>query len=221
MSASATSSPPLAVPWRAAANPWLIALAVMAAVFMVVLDSTVVNVALPHIQRALTFSGSGLEWVVTAYSLAFGSLLLLGGRLGDIYGRRRVFIAGIVIFSLGSFAGGLASISSELNALGSTMAVDFYRNLWRPDATDAHYVSASKGFTALWGLIALGFAFCFRFADNLIQVVNIVGSIFYGPVLGLFVVAFFFKRISGSAAFWGAVIAQALVTVQVFGVVLE
>ncbi len=81
---------------------------IAAAQLMIVLDATIVNVALPHIQRALTFSGSGLEWVVTAYSLAFGSLLLLGGRLGDIYGRRRVFIVGIVVFSLGSFAGGLA-----------------------------------------------------------------------------------------------------------------
>ena len=82
---------------------------IAAAQLMIVLDATIVNVALPHIQRALTFSGSGLEWVVTAYSLAFGSLLLLGGRLGDIYGRRRVFIVGIVVFSLGSFAGGLAT----------------------------------------------------------------------------------------------------------------
>jgi EmrB/QacA subfamily drug resistance transporter len=82
---------------------------IAAAQLMIVLDATIVNVALPHIQRALGFSGSGLEWVVTAYSLAFGSLLLLGGRLGDIYGRRRVFMAGILIFSLGSFAGGLAT----------------------------------------------------------------------------------------------------------------
>ncbi len=109
------------------------------------------------------------------------------------------------------FAGGLASISSELNALGSTVTVDFYRNLLKPDATDAHYVSASKGFTALWGLIALAIAFFFQFADNLIQAVNIVGSLFYGPVLGLFIVAFFFKRIGGTAAFWGALAAQVLV----------
>jgi Na+/proline symporter len=109
------------------------------------------------------------------------------------------------------FAGGLASISSELNALGSTTAVDFYRNLWRPDATDAHSVFASKMFTAWWGLIALAFAFFCQFADNLIQAVNLVGSLFYGPVLGLFLIAFFFKRINGSAAFWGAILAQALV----------
>ncbi len=91
------------------------------------------------------------------------------------------------------------------------MAVDFYRNLFRPEASDAHYVAVSKGFTALWGLIALAFAFFFQFADNLIQAVNLVGSLFYGPVLGLFLVAFFFKRIEGTAAFLGAVMAQALV----------
>jgi EmrB/QacA subfamily drug resistance transporter len=82
---------------------------IAAAQLMIVLDATIVNVALPHIQRALHFSGSGLEWVVTAYSLAFGSLLLLGGRLGDIYGRRRVFMAGIAIFSVASLLGGFAT----------------------------------------------------------------------------------------------------------------
>ena len=82
---------------------------IAAAQLMIVLDATIVNVALPHIQRALDFSGSGLEWVVTSYSLAFGSLLLLGGRLGDIYGRRRIFMAGVAVFSLGSFAGALAT----------------------------------------------------------------------------------------------------------------
>ena len=82
---------------------------IAAAQLMIVLDATIVNVALPHIQRALGFSGSGLEWVVTAYSLAFGSLLLFGGRLGDIYGRRRVFMTGILIFSIGSLFGGLAT----------------------------------------------------------------------------------------------------------------
>jgi EmrB/QacA subfamily drug resistance transporter len=87
-----------------------LALVVIAtAQLMIVLDATIVNVALPHIQRALGFSGSGLEWVVTAYSLAFGSLLLLGGRLGDMLGRRRVFIIGISVFSLGSLLGGFAN----------------------------------------------------------------------------------------------------------------
>ena len=82
---------------------------IAAAQLMIVLDATIVNVALPHIQRALGFSGTGLEWIVTAYSLAFGSLLLLGGRLGDIYGRRRIFMTGVLLFSLASLVGGFAT----------------------------------------------------------------------------------------------------------------
>jgi EmrB/QacA subfamily drug resistance transporter len=82
---------------------------IAAAQLMVVLDATIVNVALPHIQSALGFSGSGLEWVVNAYALTFGGFLLLGGRAGDILGRRRVFVAGIALFALASLAGGLAT----------------------------------------------------------------------------------------------------------------
>ena len=84
-----------------------LALVVLAAAqLMVVLDATIVNVALPHIQRALGFSGSGLEWVVNAYALTFGGLLLLGGRTGDLLGRRKMFIAGLLLFSAASLAGG-------------------------------------------------------------------------------------------------------------------
>jgi EmrB/QacA subfamily drug resistance transporter len=91
------------------------ALAVIAtAQLMVVLDATIVNVTLPHIQRSLGFSGSGLEWVVNAYTLAFGGLLLLGGRAGDLLGRRRVFIFGVLLFSLASLAGGLATSQAWL-----------------------------------------------------------------------------------------------------------
>jgi MFS family permease len=87
-----------------------LALVVIAtAQLMVVLDATIVNVALPYIQRALGFSGSGLEWVVNAYTLAFGGLLLLGGRAGDLLGRRKVFIAGLLLFSAASLAGGFAT----------------------------------------------------------------------------------------------------------------
>src|SRR2546421_7890168 len=81
---------------------------------MVVLDATIVNVALPHVQKALGFSGTGLEWVVNAYALTFGGLLLLGGRAGDILGRRRVFIAGVIVFSLASLLGGLATTQEWL-----------------------------------------------------------------------------------------------------------
>jgi EmrB/QacA subfamily drug resistance transporter len=81
---------------------------------MVVLDATIVNVALPHIQDALGFSGANLEWVVNAYALAFGGLLLLGGRSGDLLGRRRVFIFGILLFSLASLLGGFATTQEWL-----------------------------------------------------------------------------------------------------------
>jgi len=94
-----------------------LALAVIAtAQLMVVLDATIVNVALPHIQHALGFSGTGLEWVVNAYALSFGGLLLLGGRAGDLLGRRRVFIIGLVLFSAASLAGGLATSQAWLLA---------------------------------------------------------------------------------------------------------
>ena len=87
-----------------------LALVVIAtAQLMVVLDATIVNVALPHIQRALGFSGSGLEWVVNAYAVTFGGLLLLGGRAGDIFGRRRVFVFGLLLFSAASLLGGFAT----------------------------------------------------------------------------------------------------------------
>ena len=84
-------------------------LVIATAQLMVVLDATIVNVALPHIERALGFSGSGLEWVVNAYAVTFGGLLLLGGRAGDILGRRRVFVFGLLLFSGASLLGGFAT----------------------------------------------------------------------------------------------------------------
>jgi MFS family permease len=84
-------------------------LVIATAQLMVVLDSSIVYVALPHIQKALGFSDSGLEWVVNAYALTLGGLLLLGGRAGDLLGRRRMFVIGLVLFSAASLAGGLAT----------------------------------------------------------------------------------------------------------------
>jgi EmrB/QacA subfamily drug resistance transporter len=89
-------------------------LVIATAQLMVLLDATIVNVALPHIQRALGFSGSGLEWVVNAYALSFGGLLLLAGRAGDLLGRRKVFIAGLLIFSAASLVGGFATSQAWL-----------------------------------------------------------------------------------------------------------
>ncbi len=109
------------------------------------------------------------------------------------------------------FSAALSSKAGELNALGSTTTVDFYRHVVRRDADDAHYVRASKWFTAGWGLLAIGFALFAQLAENLIQAVNILGSLFNGAVLGLFCVAFFLRQIGGTAVFWGALTAQALV----------
>jgi MFS family permease len=87
---------------------WLILVIVAVAQLMVVLDATVVNIALPSAQHALGFPNSDRQWVVTAYALAFGSLLLLGGRLGDMFSRKWVFITGLAGFALSSALGGAA-----------------------------------------------------------------------------------------------------------------
>src|SRR5450432_344173 len=87
---------------------WLILVIVAIAQLMVVLDATIVNIALPSAQRALAFPNSDRQWIVTAYALAFGSLLLLGGRLGDMFSRKRVFITGMIGFALSSALGGAA-----------------------------------------------------------------------------------------------------------------
>ena len=88
---------------------WLVLVVVAVAQLMVVLDSTVVNIALPSAQRALGFSNGDRQWVVTAYALAFGSLLLVGGRIGDMFSRKWVLITGLTGFAGASAAGGAAS----------------------------------------------------------------------------------------------------------------
>ena len=114
------------------------------------------------------------------------------------------------------FAAALQSKSAELNALGATTTVDFYRHLLKREATDAHYVAASRWFTFFWGLVAIAFALFAHLVENLIQAINIVGSVFYGVFLALFLVAFFLKHISGTAIFWAALAAQILVFVLYF-----
>ncbi|MER5706166.1 MFS transporter [Streptomyces sp. NPDC002122] len=110
-------------PARAGNRPG-IALAVIAACqLMVVLDATIVNIALPHIQDALSFSTTDLSWVLSAYTLTFGGLLLLGGRAGDILGRRRVFMAGILVFTLASLLGGFAQEPWQLLAARALQGV--------------------------------------------------------------------------------------------------
>src|SRR3954467_12559972 len=106
---------------------WALVL-ISVAQLMVVLDGTIVNIALPFIQKDLDIASANLRWVVTGYALAFGSLLLLGGRLGDLYGRRKVFMAGLVVFGVASLLGGLATseglllAARGLQGLGAALA---------------------------------------------------------------------------------------------------
>jgi MFS family permease len=107
---AATSAPGDAAPGSQAASPdrrrWLILALIGLAQLMIVLDITIMNIALPSAQQALHFSNVDRQWVITAYALAFGSLLLFGGRLGDLFGRKVTFVAGLIGFALASAVGG-------------------------------------------------------------------------------------------------------------------
>ena len=106
------------------------------------------------------------------------------------------------------FSAAMSSTSSELNALASTTSVDFYKRAIKKDGSEHHYLNTSKILTLGWGVLAILFAILAKNSENLIEAVNIVGSIFYGTVLGIFLVAFFFKKVGGSAVFIAALIAQ-------------
>ena len=106
------------------------------------------------------------------------------------------------------FSAAMSSTSSELNALASTTSVDFYKRLIKKDGSDHHYLNVSKGLTLAWGGIAILFAILAKNSENLIEAVNIIGSIFYGTVLGIFLVAFFLRWVRGNAVFIAAIIAQ-------------
>ncbi|HXU70740.1 MAG TPA: sodium:solute symporter [Polyangia bacterium] len=105
----------------------------------------------------------------------------------------------------------MSATASALNSLGTTSVVDFYKRSFRPDADDAHYLTVAKIFTVVWGAVAVGFAIGASLFENLIQAVNILGSLFYGPMLGVFLVGFFTRRVSGTAAFVAVVLAEAAV----------
>jgi EmrB/QacA subfamily drug resistance transporter len=126
---------------------------------MLILDATVVNVALPHINQALDFGPAGLSWVLNAYTLAFGGLLLLGGRLGDVFGRRRTFEIGVAIFTVASLAGGLAQSPGWLVAargaqgLGAALAAPGVLALLTTSAPDE---AARNRALALFGAVTSG-----------------------------------------------------------------
>jgi Na+/proline symporter len=109
------------------------------------------------------------------------------------------------------FSAAMSSTASELNALGSTTTVDLYKRSIKKDGTDHHYLISSKLFTAFWGLGAILFATYASLFENLIQAVNLLGSLFYGTILGIFMVGFFIKWVKGRAVFIAALLSEVLI----------
>jgi EmrB/QacA subfamily drug resistance transporter len=157
-----TAGSSVTLPTASARRRWAALIVLAAAQFMVFLDETVVNVALPSIKADLGFTQPALAWVVNAYMLAFGGLLLLGGRIADLYGRRRIFLAGTAIFGLASLLDGLAMSPGQLvaarafqgvgAALATPAALALVTSLFRPGAERVRALS-------IWGALSgLGFA---------------------------------------------------------------
>lgn len=110
----------------------------------------------------------------------------------------------------------MSSTASELNALAATTTIDLYKRNHQIKKSERHYLSASKFFTVMWGIIAIVFASFGTLFENLIQLVNIIGSIFYGTILGIFLVAFFFKKITSNSVFWSACLSQIIIFIIFF-----
>lgn len=109
------------------------------------------------------------------------------------------------------FSAAMSSTASELNALASTTTVDLYKRSVKKNETDKHYLNSSKYFTLLWGVLAIIFATTASLFENLIQAVNLLGSLFYGTILGIFIVAFYLKKIQANAVFYAAILAEVMV----------
>jgi Na+(H+)/acetate symporter ActP len=118
-------------------------------------------------------------------------------------------VVGLVIAAI--FCASMSSSSSELNALASTTVIDVYRRLIKKEASERHYVLVSKLATAFWGMFAMGVAVNAGNLSSLVEAVNLLGSLFYGTILGVFLLAFYFKRVGGTAAFIAAIIGEAAV----------
>ena len=140
-------------------NHWLILVVVALAQFMVVLDTSIVNVALPAVQHAFHMTESNLQWVVTAYTLAFGGFLLLGGRAADLFGRRKMFMLGTAIFGVASLLDGLSQSGTMLMSLRAAQGLA--AALMSPAALSIVLVTYREGHErntalAVWGAVASG-----------------------------------------------------------------
>jgi len=109
------------------------------------------------------------------------------------------------------FSAAMSSTSAELNALASTASIDMYKRIFKKDGNDKHYLIASRLLTVMFGALAIAFALVASLFDNLIEAVNILGSLFYGTILGIFLVAFFLKKVSGNVVFISAILAEIIV----------
>ncbi|NCQ18853.1 MAG: sodium:solute symporter [Ignavibacteria bacterium CG_4_8_14_3_um_filter_37_9] len=118
-------------------------------------------------------------------------------------------LIGLILAAI--FSASMSSTSAELNALASTTVVDIYKRMIKPEGTERHYVMVSKLSTIFWGFYAISFALFANRMGSLIEAVNILGSLFYGTILGIFLIAFYFKKIGGSATFYSALAAELVV----------
>jgi EmrB/QacA subfamily drug resistance transporter len=165
MSATVTQSPSPPEPSSAARasrrtpNPWLVLVIACLAQFMVVLDASVVNIALPSVQRGLHFSAANLQWVVNGYTLIFGGFLLLGGRAADLLGRKRLFVAGVILFTAASLLNGVAQSSGMLivgrglQGLGGALVSPAALSIVTTTFTDGKQRTRALG---VWSAIAAG-----------------------------------------------------------------
>jgi len=159
MATSPVLDRPTAAPAGRISSPGLVLVLVALAQFMVVLDATIVNVALPSIQRGLHFSSESLQWVVNAYTLAFGGFLLLGGRAADLFGRKRLFLAGIALFSAASLLNGLAGsaamlvIGRALQGLGGALVAPAALSIITTTFADGRERTRALG---VWSAVAVG-----------------------------------------------------------------
>ncbi|MDQ6679307.1 MAG: sodium:solute symporter [Acidobacteriota bacterium] len=123
-------------------------------------------------------------------------------------------LVGLIIAVI--FAAAMSSSSGEINSLATVSVIDIYKRHIRPEATDRHYLTVSRVATAFWGLYAMFFAQYGKNLGSLVEVVNLVGSLFYGSLLGVFTLAFFFKRVTGTAAFWSMLAGEAAIFAAFF-----
>jgi EmrB/QacA subfamily drug resistance transporter len=189
---------------QSSTNRWLILVIACLAQFMVVLDNTIVNVALPSVQRGLHFSPSNLQWIVNGYTLIFGGFLLLGGRMADLLGRRRLFVAGVILFSVASLINGVSQTSGMLiigrgfQGLGGAMVSPAALSIIMTTFQDHGERTKALG---VWSAIAAGgAAFGLLLGGILTQLVSWRWCFFVNVPVGVATVALAFRYVPESRA---------------------